>query len=108
MVVNKYNGHVYGAKLTTDEKKAMDIEIKKQLAEYDKKHSTELDAAILWQLHEHFGFGPKRLKRFYDAFIPQLDDLVERYSLADEEQIWLCTHKLKEYGIDLEEWSKKG
>lgn len=52
MYMKKAGGKVYGAHLTAAEKKAMDIEIRRQLAEYDLKHANELDAMILWHLHE--------------------------------------------------------
>lgn len=47
MYTKKAGGKVYGAHLTAAEKKAMDIEIRRQLAEYDLKHANELDAMIL-------------------------------------------------------------
>ena len=58
MQVKKAGGKVYGAILTAAEKKAMDLEIQRELAEYDRKHIAEIDATILWVLHEQFGFGP--------------------------------------------------
>ncbi len=88
-------------------KKAMDIEIRRQLAEYDLKHANELDAMILWHLHEEFGFGPKRLKQFYDTFAVRLDELIKHYEMTDSDMVWLCTYKLKQYGIDIEEWNKQ-
>ena len=100
-------GKVYGAHLTAAEKKAMDIEIRRQLAEYDIKHANELDAMILWHLHEEFGFGPKRLKQFYDTFAVRLDELIKHYEMTDSDMVWLCTYKLKQYGIDIEEWNKQ-
>ena len=87
--------------------KAMNHEIMRQIAENTRKHEMELDAVILWQLHEQLGLGPIRLRRFYDTFGIALRDLVSRYEMDDTDQIWLCTHKLKEYGIDLEEWQKE-
>lgn len=93
--------------LTAAEKKAMDIEIRRQLAEYDLKHANELDAMILWHLHEEFGFGPKRLKQFYDTFAVRLDELIKHYEMTDSDMVWLCTYKLKQYGIDIEEWNKQ-
>ena len=89
------------------QKKAMDIEIRRQLAEYDLKHANELDAMILWHLHEEFGFGPKRLKQFYDTFAVRLDELIKHYEMTDSDMVWLCTYKLKQYGIDIEEWNKQ-
>lgn len=108
MHVKKYKGKVFGAELTNNEKKAMDIEIKKILAEQNKKHNAEIDAIILWTLHTHFGFGKKKLKEFYDNFVPALDDLTSRYEMVNnsEEEVWLCTHMLEEYGIDLKKWNE--
>lgn len=51
MRIKKAAGKVYGAAMTVAEKKAMNLEIQRQLAEYDKKHATEIDALILWVLH---------------------------------------------------------
>lgn len=82
-------------------------EIRRQLAEYDLKHANELDAMILWHLHEEFGFGPKRLKQFYDTFAVRLDELIKHYEMTDSDMVWLCTYKLKQYGIDIEEWNKQ-
>ncbi len=44
MFVKKSGGKIFGAEFTAAEKKALDIEVKRQLAEYDKKHVMELDA----------------------------------------------------------------
>lgn len=37
--------------LTAAEQKAMNMEIQRQLVEYDRKNELELDAIILWELH---------------------------------------------------------
>lgn len=89
------------------EKTAVDLEIQKQLAEYNVKNSDEIDAMILWHLHEEFGFGKKRMKHFYNSFIDEMHKLMERYSLNDPELVWFCTRKLSEYGIDISEWKKE-
>lgn len=107
MIPKKSGKHVYGANFTSSERRAMNLEIQRQLAEYDKLHSKEMDAMILWQLHVTFGFGPERLKRFYLEFGKSIEALLKRYELDDSDQIWLCTRMLKDYGIDLDEWSKE-
>ena len=88
-------------------KKAIDAEILRQCAEFDKKNEHELDALILWVLHEKFAFGKKRLRRFYDSFAAELDELVKRYELGDEDRAWLCTYKLKQCGIDIAAWNEE-
>ena len=108
MRVKKAGGKVYGADFTAAERKAMNLEIQRQLAEYDRKHANELDAIILWQLHIQFGFGVTRLRRFYDRFKAEYFDLVKRYEMDEADNIWLNTHKLKEIGVDIESWNKGG
>lgn len=107
MRVKKTNGRIFGGTMSAAEKKAMDLEIQRQLAEYDRKHLLEIDAMILWVLHEHFGFGSKRLRQYYDAFRSSINELVNRYQMDTEDDVWLCTQMLKRIGVDVEEWHKE-
>ena len=88
MVVKKAGGKIYGAVLTSAEKKAMNMEIERQLAEYTRKHEVELNAMILYVLH----------------FSVEIDALVKYYEMDDEDAEWLCTRKLLDMGIDVEKW----
>lgn len=95
-------------KLSPAQERAMKKEIHRQCSAYWEKHELELMAMILWQLHEQEGWGPKRLKRFFMSFTPTLDSLLHRYEMeTDEEKFWLCTRKLKDIGVNLEEWQKE-
>lgn len=108
MIVKKSHGKIFGAQLTAAEQKALDIEIAKNFAEYDRKNTDEIDAVILWILRSEFGFEYDMLKQFHDRFVPALEDLCKRYEMGGrEDEIWLCTHKLKEDGIDIEEWNRE-
>lgn len=95
---------IFGVKLTAAEQKAVDNEIEKQLAAYTRKHNLEIIAMTLLTLHEEFGFGESRLKRFFDRYDEVVEDLVQRYELEDEDASWIATHKLKDIGIDVEAW----
>lgn len=106
MLVKKHNGKVFGAEFTAAERKAIDMEVSRQLADFLRKNDMEISSMILWILHEQFNFGPKRLKEFYDNFSPALKDLADGYEMGEEDQYWLCMHQLKEYGINIEEWVK--
>ena len=105
MRINKFAGKVYGADLTAAERKAMNMEIQRQLEEYTEQHRLELDAMILWVLHSQYGWGEKRLRRFYDLFEKELDELLKYYELGAEDRAWLCTYLLKKDGIDVKKWS---
>ena len=107
MELKKFGGQVYGANLTAAERKGMNMEIQRQLAVYDRLRAREHDAIILWNLHELFGFGYDRLKRFYDSYDSSVRDLIDRYEMEDSDKVWLCTYKLKSMGIDLEQWEKE-
>lgn len=98
---------VFGAVMSAAEKKAMDMEIQRQLAEYNRKHIREIDALVLWELREQLGFGNKRLKKFYDNFSRGIEALIRRYEMEQGDDVWLCTYKLKEIGCDLEKWEKE-
>lgn len=108
MRVKKVNGRVLGGDLTNAQRTAMNIEIQKQLAEHTRKHNLEIEATFLWYLHEELGFGPERLKRVFMGIAPMLDELCDRYEMyEDGDDIWLCAQKIKEYGVDLEQWDKE-
>jgi hypothetical protein len=76
-VFKKANGHIFGVQFSSKEQKAIDAEILRQCAEYDKKNADEVDA------------------------------LVKRYEMGDEDKAWLCSRKLRDYGIDISEWNKE-
>ena len=107
MYVKKRKGKVYGGIFSADEKKALDIELDKQIAEHMHEHNLEVAAMCLWVLHEKFGFGTERLRRFYDGFCDGIDDLTKYYVMTDKDAAWLCNWKLKEYGIDIEAWDRE-
>lgn len=64
-----------------------------------------VEAIVLWQLHEQYGFGKTRLLRFLDETTPLINNILEKYDYKkDDDAIWICKHKLKtEIGIDLDE-----
>lgn len=108
MNVKKIGGKVYGASFTAAERKALDIEIMKQLAEYTRKHALELDAVFLLWLHEELGFGTKRLKKAFMSLARPVEAMCDKYEMHNEsDALWLCTQRLKEIGIDLEQWDKE-
>lgn len=104
---DKCGNTIFRVKLNSAEKKALDAEIKKSFEEFDRAHWMEIDAMILWVMKEKLGFGHKRLREFYDGFGPLFEALLKRYEMNATEGMWLCTQRLKEYGVDLEQWDKE-
>lgn len=71
-----------------------------------------LDMICLMALHETFGFGPTRLRRYYDAIV-RIDQYYKRYNGKDEPlygrktkdgktrmDLWKVKEDLKAIGID--------
>lgn len=98
MIVKKAGGKVYGAVFTAAEKKAMGMEINRQIIEADKRYTDDIDAMVLYTLAVHLGFGPKRLRRFYEAFAAEHDRLIQHYEMPDD-YTWLCKEELKKIGV---------
>lgn len=107
MRVKQYGGKVYGADLTAKERKAMNIEINRQIAEADRQYRNNVDAMILYALHVHLGFGKKRLRRFYEAFAVEHQRLLDYYEMPEEDNAWLADQKLKEIGVDVAAWNSE-
>lgn len=86
------------------QKKAMQDTIKKKSIEVSRTIGNNMDAAALWALHKNFGFGKKRLRRFFKAFTEERAKLETHYEM-DGEGDYLCKIKLKEIGVDVESWN---
>lgn len=105
MRIKKAGGKVFGAVLTAAEKKAMDMEINRQIVEADRRYADDIDAMVLYTPpHVHLGFGKKRLRKFYDAFSAEHDRLIQYYQMPDD-YTWLCKEMLKRIGVDVEAWN---
>lgn len=108
MRIKKHKGKVFGAELTAAEKKAIDIEIDRQIAEKDAQYAVDIDAMVLYTLMAHYGWKKKRLKRFWDAFIVEHKELRERYQMNEPgDNEWLAHQKLKAIGVDVHQWYKE-
>lgn len=51
MRIKKAGGKVFGAVLTAAERKAMDMEINRQIVEADRRYADDIDAMVLYTLH---------------------------------------------------------
>lgn len=91
---------------TKAQEKAMMDEINRQILAADAKYANDFDAMVLYTLHVHLGFGKKRLRRFYEAFIVEHQRLVDFYEMPDDVP-WLCDRILKEIGVDVKQWNEE-
>ena len=107
MRIKRSGKYIYGAELTAAEKKAMNIEIAKQLAEYTRKYQVEIESIFLREMRHKYGHGAMRLRRDFDDFANDLDDLIARYELGDEDRLWIVQQQLKQEGFDVEQWHRE-
>ena len=92
------------AVMTPEMDAAMLHEINQQCIEADERLSLDIDAAVLWTLHRHLGFGVKRLHRFYLEMAAEHRRMREYYQMDDT---YPERYKLKELGADIEAWQKE-
>ena len=107
MRVKKFNGRIFGAELTAAERKAMDIEITRQLIERDEKYKEDIDAMVLYVLMQHYGWKKKRLREFWNAFVAEHKSLMEYCQIEPGENRYVAHWKLKQIGVDIHEWYKE-
>ncbi len=72
------------------------------------------DLTMLWTLHEDFGFGAVRLKRFYDSFVKTYRYMRDRYYCEGDEELfgsrtdaYVIKERLKEIGFDYDKEVKE-
>ena len=98
---------IFGCQFKQKEQEALEREVRSQLAEWSRKNMMEIDAMFLWFMHDKFGCGMKRLRRVYFGFRPYMEQLAKRYDMKGSDTPFLCTKKLLDYGVDLEQWDKE-
>ena len=108
MRVKSYKGKVYGVELTAAERKAMSMEINRQLVEKDKQYAEDIDAMVLYALMVHAGWKQKKLRAFWEDFTKIHRELREFYQMdAPGENEWLAHRMLKEIGVDVHQWCEE-
>ena len=106
MKFHKCHGQIFKVELTPKEQQAMDAEIHRQLLEKHSEFVDDVDYMIMRVLHNEFGFGLSRLKRFYDAFIGDNDALVKHYEMSDA-GAYIARREMNSLGINIEEWNRE-
>lgn len=76
-------------------------EINQQILAKDKIYQLDTDTMVLWTLHQCYGWGATRLKKFYVDMMKEHLRMREFYELDD---LYPERYKLKEKGVDIEAW----
>ncbi len=82
-------------------KDIMMAEIHKNNLKEMNRMAADIDVSVLWCLHEKYGWGAKRLKRFYRDLFDEHKRMRKFYEMDD---LYPERSKLKEIGVDVEAW----
>ena len=104
MIVNRSGSKIFGAHLSKAERTALDIEVRKAIAENQTVYHQDMDAAILYFLHTKYGFGEKRLRDFWNGFNELHGQILREYMVQENEAAWVCREALKKIGVDVKAW----
>lgn len=90
-------------RLSAAEKKALDEEIRKQCVDVTGQYELDLDTVAIYILHTVFGFGEKRLTRFYSAMFAKRKEIQAYYQgeRHDNTAEVAMRHRLQQDGIDV-------
>ncbi len=90
-----------GAVLNGNGKDIMMAEIHKNLVQKEKELALDIDTCVLWTLHNKYGWGKQRLRKFYlDLF----EEHLRMRQFYDMDDLYPERMKLQEKGIDVEAW----
>ena len=69
----------------------------------NQQFAEDFDACVLYALHEIFGFGPVRLRRFFHRYRELREEVMERYRFADgnADFTWWAVRELRKIGVDV-------
>lgn len=106
MNFHKVNGQIYKVELSPKEKKAMDAEINRQMLAKHALFTDDFDYMVMRILHNEFGFGLTRLKRFYEVFSADNDALVKHYEMPDA-GVYIARKEMNAMGCNIEQWNSE-
>ena len=106
MIFKKFNGQIFGVELSKKEQKAMDEEINRQIIERHRQFTDDFDYMVMKLLHDYFGFGYTRLRRFYEAFCKENDALEKHYEMADAAP-YVARKEMNALGVNIEQWNRE-
>ena len=71
----------------------------------NEQFAEDIDACILYALHETCGFGRERLIRFFRRYSELKNEIIDRYQFADgnADWTWWCTRELEKIGVNVKD-----
>ena len=106
MIFKKFQGQIFDVELNKKEQKALHQKINEQIVENHRQFTDDFDYMVMKILHDHFGFGFTRLRRFYDVFNVENDALEKHYEMADA-GVYVARKEMNDIGVNIEKWNNE-
>lgn len=106
MTFHKCHGQIFKVELSPKEQKAVDEEINRQLIARHLEFTDNVDYMIMGILHNHFDFDLSDLRRFYDTFHAENDELVKHYEMPDA-GVYIARREMNKIGCNVEKWNRE-
>ena len=90
------------------QKKVLVQECERIFAKHLDAYNREATLQILHILHFDFGFGEKRLRKFFEKLSQMQEKYTERYEVKEEDVPDICEIQLRDAGINIEDFLKEG
>ena len=95
-------------RLTAEQQTAVNREIKRYLNEMYDGYAKDIDCIYLVALHNQFGFGAKRLKKFWESVLAATMEYRKNYMADGAEELGFAARReLKHIGVDIDEWYRE-
>ena len=106
MTFKKFRGQIFEVELTAKEQRALDEAINQQIIETHQRFTDDFDYMILRVLHNHFGFGPERLRKAYNLFMEDNESLIKHYEMPDA-GVYIARKEMNDIGCNVEQWNRE-
>lgn len=93
-----------------EEKRIMNKEIQRQCVKICNQFELDYDTIGAYVLHYFFGYGSKRIEKYFRNMVRERNELKEFYEADDKDpyiHFYAMRQKLKADGIDIEAISEK-
>ena len=89
---------------SSQQKRELKKQCKKEFFKLLESYNKQTALQIMYILHFDFGFGKKRLLRFFEKLKAMQARHIENYEVQDEDVPDICEIKLREHGINAEDF----
>ena len=106
MVFKKFRGQIFDVDLNAKERQVLNQKVNELLITRHGEFVDDVDYMILYILHNRFGFGAKRMRQFYEAFLTENEKLIKHYEMSDA-GVYVARKEMNSVGVDFEKWNNE-